>query len=394
MKNLVFPTINDTPFKPFCPILVDVALNAGQEQQTIDLSCFIKEFVEQLTEFSKVASHATVDFQALLERSDILVGWVLAIEEQYVKCKSLLKQKDKKALKQGLLQMKTIYANPLLSSIWLGLENVQKENNKKEEIEFLQAISVATHYKSEMTKQFCQFLNLVSQHFDIASQYELALAIENNSVIVTRSMQEKFIVEAGALVYELAVNGHLSLLRGGTYVYNHYLNFVNNKRLTQDYLDSVRKIKEGGPRRYTEKESIYATSEPIFDAHIFQGTKRIDMSDVVSSRCDIRRADMPMPEALKVAFDKFSTNLDFIVSFRGRKTQFKTKNYSQSIKSIILGHETVENKARNIQITTASWRAWILRCYPNQSILIEETASIAAAISVKLKNLAGVNDHV
>lgn len=390
-KSLLFPPLKDINFSAFSPFFSKLMLDTDKHQSLYDLAAAISAFLEELQQESE-AGRAALSIEALYERSDVLVSWCIELNKLQTRCKAdLPKTFDQQRFVEILDQMQTVFSHPLLTSIWLGLEVAKKEANTQAEMEFLELMLVSSHHPNEITEQMQDLLALMKPYVATDGIFEVLVSISTDTSVY-QSIMDKFIVVSAPCLYELVLSGHKQLLAAALELYNHYLTFLDNKRLSQVYTDVLTRINEKTNKPYTSDESIYTKQTPVFNAHIStdQCVVDINKAEYATGIVSVNNNNATLSPEITKTLERIKTNLAFVKSFRGHLATIKTQKLESKIQYYLHSRLTSSDKAHGIEVVLIDWKHWMATSYPEKSILIQECVSLIAALIVQVSEVGNM----
>ncbi|HLB42941.1 MAG: hypothetical protein A3F13_01170 [Gammaproteobacteria bacterium RIFCSPHIGHO2_12_FULL_40_19] len=350
-----------------------------------DFGCLLSEFFQQVKDLSNSGLYSSYTYEQLIERSQILVKWVDLLSTQHRECiPHLTKTFQREQFESLLIHIRKVYSHPLFSSVWLGLEMTTTINNSKQETEFLRYIVVATHYDHKIIEQFKRFIHLIPDVIHVEPLREIIDSATNHEMI-DNIFIKKLITLSAPVLFQMAALGRKDLAASGLEIYHHYITYLDNIRLKQAYHAALGRIQNNIPKQYKYDESIYTTSNPIFDAHVAVTKNYIDKNTNLPSTF-LNKKNIELSNNIQSLFTKLESNIEFVCTLRGRLIRFKSKNYLYQIKDILHQSISSSQKAHSIELITSGWYGWVKKRYRDESILINECLSMASALATKMRD--------
>lgn len=393
MSHLTFPSLQNTPLFAFSPLLTRFWEETPLTGPLYDIATLATEYLAQNKLFADTSGETGIDYAMLEERSQLLLNWVTAIEavftENLTKFDETFKKDDFKKL---LHDMRRVYTYPLLTSLWLGLEHVADIINTEADTALYYRVQASPHYPNEIADECEQVLDALNDYGDIASLVRCLHAAQLNKPVTTKTL-ETFVVGVAPIVFRLAASGHQNLTAATLTILNHTLTWMDNIRMNQSYQGVVRDINHLRQNRVSRKEPIYATNDPIFDAHIPCGDVRINVDDPAYATGTTAIKKQAVGSDLSVVYAKLKANLELIVEYRGRLTQARTHRFLTALNDAVTSCELPRQKAHYCQCLIADWQRWMITQFGDKDVLMQECGSLGAALVAKIADSQGGSAH-
>lgn len=393
MSHLTFPSLQNTPLLAFSPLLTCFWKEVPVSGPLYDIATLATEYLAQNKMFADTSGEIGVEYAMLEERSQLLQNWVTAMEAVFMdnltKFDETFKKDDFKKL---LDDMHRVYAHPLLTSLWLGLEHVADIVNTESDTTLYYSVHASPHYPNEIADECVQVLGALNNYGDTAPLVNFLHAAQLNKPVTMKTLQT-FFADAAPILFRLAGSGHQNLTAATLTIFNHTLTWLDNIRMKQSYQAVVHDINQLRQNQSTRQEPIYATNVPIFDAHIPCADVRINVDDPAYATGTIAIKKQPVGSNLSALYAKLKANLELIVEYRGRLTQARTHRFLTALNDAITSCERPRQKAHYCQCLIADWQRWMISHFGDKDVLMHECGSLGAALVAKIADSEGVSSH-
>ena len=384
MSSLTFPSLHDTPLLPFSPLLQAFWRKTAQGDPLHDIATVISEYLVQNSTFAATSAKRGIPYVMLEERSSLLQDGVSAIVQAYDDHKAQLGNDfahDNFTTVLG--NMQRVYAHPVLTSLWLGLEQQTHTTHSVNDEAVYYAVHASSHYPNEIAAE-CKTLFAHIEAFGDTDAVVVCLNDASANAPLSRHRLQQFIVDAAPLCFTVAASGRMPLVGALLEMMNATLTWLDNKRMQQSYLTVLSGIKRLSHATDARKAPIFATNPPIFDAHIPCGEVRMKVDDDAYKTGIITLPTHAIDETFVVVYNKLRANLELIVQYRGRLTGVRTRAFADALAVAVQQQDNPMATAQYCRCLVADWQRWMITQFDDEDVLMQECSSLTAALIAKI----------
>lgn len=387
MSSLTFPSLHDTPLEAFSPLLTRLYQNMSNSGLVTDQGRLLKGFLQQYEAMANVHQQGNLRYEALRTRSAVLRRSIQALASLGDDDKDPLEPSTESETLQGLLpRMTRVYAHPLLTSLWLGLEHVVHISDTEAEKTLYYQVHGSAHHPSQVANEAIDVFTALRDWGNTEPALSL-LDATSQSQVATIDTLRHFIETMAPVVFAVAASGHRLLTVATVTTLNHVMTWLNNLRMQNHYKKSVGVLYQLRQPRAPRQDAICAMNAAVFDGHIPCGKVRMNVDDPAYATGTIVQPKSDLHPSLQSIYQKLKANAELIMAYRGRLTTSRTRRFLKQLTDLLTDSQTLSIKAHHCQCIIVDWQRWMTLQFGDGDVLMQECGSLGAALIAQLHGL-------
>lgn len=320
-----------------------------------------------------IAADRVLAVVQLQQRSKLLQDWLSILTECYARC---ICQQSSVHQSMGRLlgELVDYIQHPLLLSVWFGVchhRHLPAENRKSQ-------IEHAINWDNVIEPWSLWLKRLATMGLPVTDLARVVVQQESVTTVMGHS---------APLFFRLGQCCHSDQLMEHVVMYNQCIRAQYQIHLRNTYQQYSKWLYDSANRKNSYPTTATVEPQPM----VSPATER-----VIETQPDSRATVLAEPEYLpftisspvllpartQAIFNKLMTQLEFIINFRGRITQFRTRRYQWQLQTVLSSQLKVEQQSQQILQVSVEWLRWISGHHDLGNDLVNVCVSLATALAV------------